>query len=92
VGIRVYVVVVRGVLGLCTPCWGKLGGERVEVVEDKGPKPNIRVTSRKVALKRDMATAMTNRVLCNGVTVSDIKSMNGLAVNTLPDSLYPRWH
>ncbi len=49
---------------------------------------NIRVTSRKVALKRDMAIAMTKRVLCNGVTVSDIKSMNGLAVNTLPNSLY----
>ena len=56
------------------------------------PKPNIRVTSRKVALKRDMAIAMTNRVLCNGVTVSDIKSMHGLVVNTLPNSLNPMWH
>ncbi len=31
-----YVVVVWGVSGLCTSGWGKLGGERVEVVEDKG--------------------------------------------------------
>jgi len=31
-----YVVVVWGVGGLCTAVWGKLGGEGVEVVEDKG--------------------------------------------------------
>jgi RNA-directed DNA polymerase len=35
---------------------------------------------------------MTNRVSCNGVTISAVKSIDGIAVNILPHRLYPRWH
>jgi hypothetical protein len=34
---------------------------------------------------------MTNRVSCNGVTISDVKSIDGLAVNTLPHRAYANW-
>ena len=33
---------------------------------------------------------MTNRVSCNGVTISAVKSMDGLAVNTLPHRVHSR--
>jgi hypothetical protein len=34
---------------------------------------------------------MTNRVSCNGVIISAVKSIDGLTVNTLPHRLYPDW-
>ena len=56
------------------------------------PKPNICVTSRKVALEWCEATTLTNRVSFYPRTVSDQKSRDRPEHKTMTKRLKPIWH